>query len=115
MKRPCSTIPARLSSAPAMDSGSSIGPKLAVEDQIAAVRPKRAAVGPGPHLYRCAQPFDILRVGAQTEGDHLHRQGPLHPQPFGELARVNDDYRARAGLGDNLLAQQRAAPAFDNA
>ena len=49
-----------------------------------------------------------------AEGDDLDRQRPVAAELIGKLGLIHHDDQARAGLGDDFLAQQGAAAAFDH-
>jgi hypothetical protein len=110
--RPCSTMPARAE--PRREHGQ-IGDRAedAVEDQVALVGVEGLPVRAGSRRGARAEPLEEARLRAPAEGDHLDRHGAVGAQPRRGLHLVHDDDLAAAGLGDDLLPQQRAAAAFD--
>jgi len=98
--RPCSTTPAIPSSRSASDLGSAIRPSAASRIQC-------PPSGGNPRRERPS-------CGAQSERHHLDRKREpaqrRHPFRF-----IHDDDHAGRGRGDDLLSQQRAPTALDQA
>ena len=77
---------------------------MAVEDIVALVSDKGAAIFSWSEDDFGAQVGEIGGLGAPTEGDHFDRDMPLGAQKGRKLGFVDDDHLTLAGLGDNFFA-----------
>ncbi len=87
--------------------------ECAVKNVMTAIAPERLAIGRFSENRVCRQLFDSLRSGLPTERNHFHGNRPAHAKAVDHFGFVHDDQQPLAGVGQNLLPQERAAKAFD--
>src|SRR3974390_208648 len=90
------------------------GAEIAVEDHVARVGDElRAVLLVLANDAARAERLEEAQLRAPSEWTDFDGQGEASAEAGGELAVVHDNDFARAGLGDDFFAEERAASALD--
>ena len=85
----------------------------AVEHQVSLIGPERRPIALSSYGDAGAQGLEEAPLSMPPEWDDLHRQRPVSAEGRGQLTLVHDNDLPEAGLGYDLLVEQRTTATLD--